>query len=128
VIRPYETVVVFDGSLPEDTIQKEQKQLEEFFKGNSEFEKTDVWGKRVLAYTINKKKTGHYMVFYYKAEGAVPGAFEKHIKLNENILRHLTVVRDLKNDAAREALATRREKVDIEKHGVDDGDDFDDRD
>ena len=128
MIRPYETVVVFDGSLPEDTIQKEQKQLEEFFKGNSEFEKTDVWGKRVLAYTINKKKTGHYMVFYYKAEGAVPGAFEKHIKLNENILRHLTVVRDLKNDAAREALATRREKVDIEKHGVDDGDDFDDRD
>ncbi|MDR0306344.1 MAG: 30S ribosomal protein S6 [Chitinispirillales bacterium] len=128
MIRPYETVVVFDGSLPEDTIQKEQKQLEEFFKSNSEFEKSDVWGKRSLAYTINKKKTGHYVVFYYKAEGAVPGAFEKHIKLNENILRHLSVVRDLKNDAAREALAARKEKIDVEKPEIDEDEDFRGRD
>jgi len=128
VIRPYETAVLFDGTLSDDTIQKEQKHLEDFFKGNSEFEKVDVWGKRALTYTINKKKMGYYAIFYYKAESAVPGAFEKHIKLNENILRHLTVVRDLKNDAAREALATRRERNDVEKVDADDVGDFDDRD
>lgn len=127
MIRPYETAVVFDGTLSDDTIQKEQQQLEEFFKGNSEFEKIDVWGKRSLTYTINKKKMGYYAFFYYKAEGAVPGAFEKHIKLNDNILRHLTVVRDLKNDAAREALAARKERVDVEKVDADDVVDFDDQ-
>jgi small subunit ribosomal protein S6 len=128
VIRPYETAIVLDGTLSDDTIQKEQKQLEEFFKSNSEFEKVDVWGKRALTYTINKKKMGYYAIFYYKAEGEVPGAFEKHIKLNENILRHLTVVRDLKNDAAREALAARRERNDVDKVDADDIGDFDDRD
>jgi len=127
VIRSYETAVLFDGTLSDDSIQKEQKQLEEFFKSNSEFEKTDVWGKRSLTYTINKKKMGYYVFFYYKAEGGVPGAFEKHIKLNENIMRHLTVVRDLKNDAAREALAARRERNDVEKIDADDVGDFDDR-
>ncbi|MDR2727798.1 MAG: 30S ribosomal protein S6 [Chitinispirillales bacterium] len=128
MIRPYETAIVLDGTLSDDTIQKEQKQLEEFFKSNSEFEKVDVWGKRALTYTINKKKMGYYAIFYYKAEGEVPGAFEKHIKLNENILRHLTVVRDLKNDAAREALAARRERNDVDKVDADDIGDFDDRD
>jgi small subunit ribosomal protein S6 len=110
VIRPYETAVVFDGTLSDDAINKEQAALEEFFRANSEFEKADVWGKRALAYTINKKKIGYYVIFFYRADGGVPAAFEKHIKLNESILRYLTVVRDLKNEAAREAWAVRREK------------------
>jgi len=125
VIRPYETAVVIDGTLADDTIRKEQEQLEEFFKANSEFEKTDEWGKRALAYTIRKKKTGHYVIFSYKAEGGVPAAFEKHIKLNENILRHLTVVRDLKNEAAREALAVRRAQGEVIKAEDVDIDDMD---
>ncbi|MDR3012202.1 MAG: 30S ribosomal protein S6 [Chitinispirillales bacterium] len=125
MIRPYETAVVIDGTLSDDIIQKEQDALEEFFKANSEFEKADVWGKRALTYTINKKKMGHYVIFIYKAEGPVPAAFEKHIKLNENILRHLTVVRDLKNEAAREAFAARKEEVRVDK--PEDGDE-DDRD
>ena len=126
MIRPYETAVVIDGTLADDAIQREQQQLEDFFKSNSEFEKVDVWGKRALAYTIKKKKIGHYAIFFYKAEGGVPAAFEKHIRLNENIIRHLTVVRDLKNEAAREAFAVRKEKIELERaEGADDGDDMD---
>lgn len=123
MIRPYETAVVFDGTLPDDTVQKEQQALEDFFKSNSEFEKIDVWGKRALTYTINKKRMGHYVVYYYNGEGTVPAAFEKHIKLNENILRHLTVVRDLKNEAAREAFAARKEEVKVDKPDDDDDED-----
>ncbi len=113
MIRPYETVIVIDGTLPEDVIQKEQKQIEEFFQSNAELEKTDVWGKRALAYPINKKRSGHYVLFLYKGEGTVPAEFEKFIKLNESILRHLTTIRNVKNDAAREALAARREKGEV---------------
>ena len=126
MIRPYETAVAIDGTLADDVIQREQQQLEDFFKANAEFEKADVWGKRPLAYTIRKKKIGYYVIFFYKAEGGVPAAFEKHIKLNESILRHLTTVRDLKNEAAREAFAVRKEKVELERaEGADDGDDMD---
>jgi len=122
VIRPYETAVVIDGTLSDDTIQKEQEKLEEFFKSNSEFEKVDVWGKRPLAYTIKKKKIGHYAVFIYKAEGDIAGMFDKHVKLNEAVLRHLTVVRDLKNEAAREAFAARKEEIKVDKMEDEDGD------
>jgi small subunit ribosomal protein S6 len=106
---------VLDGTLPDEVIQKEQKQIEDFFKANAQFEKTDVWGKRALAYVMNKKRSGVYVHFQYSGEGNVPAAFEKHIKLNENLLRHLTVVRNVKNDAAREALAARRERPEVPK-------------
>ena len=46
--RPYESMVVFDGTLPEDVLQKEQKQVEELIAKHAEFEKTDVWGKKQL--------------------------------------------------------------------------------
>ena len=109
--RPYETVIVFDGTLPDDVLQKEQVRIEEQLKQIAVFEKTDVWGKRSLAYTIKKKKLGYYCLFLYEGEGTVINALEKPLKLNEKVLRYLTVQRDVKNDAARMAFFERREKA-----------------
>ena len=109
--RPYETMIVFDGTLPDETLQKEQSQIEEFLKQNASYEKTDVWGKRTLAYAIGKKKLGYYCLFIFEGEGGIVGAIERHIKLNEKVLRHLTTVRDVKNDAARVAFFEQKEKA-----------------
>ena len=109
--RPYESMVVLDGTLPDDIIQKEQKQIEELLKQNAQFEKTDVWGKRVLAYTIRKKKTGVFCLFLFEGEGSAVIALDKYVKLNTNVLRHLTVVRNLKNEAARVIASTRKERI-----------------
>jgi small subunit ribosomal protein S6 len=111
VKRPYETVIVFDGTLSDDVLHKEQAQIEDFLKQIASFEKTDVWGKRSIAYPIKKKKIGYYCLFLYEGEGEVISALERQIKLNERVLRHLTVVRNLKNDAARAAFFARREKA-----------------
>ena len=94
--QKYETIVIFDGSLPDDTIQKENTAFEEFLKTNAEFEKTDVWGKRNLAYQIRKKKAGFYFLYNYQdqSEKNISGKIEKHFKLNDSVLRHLTVIRE----------------------------------
>lgn len=109
--RPYESVIVFDGTLSDDVLHKEQQQIEEFLKQNCDFGKTDVWGKKALAYQIRKKKTGYFCMFVFEGEGDIAAALERHIKLNESVLRHLTVVRNVKNDAARAAVFARKEKV-----------------
>ena len=109
--RPYETVIVFDGTQSDDVLHKEQSQIEEFLKQNAVFEKTDIWGKRGLAYPIKKKRLGYYCLFLYEGEGGIINALERQLKLNEVVLRYLTVVRDLKNDAARAAFFARREKA-----------------
>jgi small subunit ribosomal protein S6 len=91
--RPYETVVIFDATLPDTTIQSENAKLEEFFRKNAEFEKTEVMGKKMLAYPISKKKTGIFHLYLYSGEGDVAGKLEKYLKLNETVLRHLSVGR-----------------------------------
>lgn len=120
--RPYESMVVFDGTLPEDVLQKEQKQIEEFIAKHAEFEKTDVLGKKALAYAVRKKRTGFYCLFLFSGSGDIASLLEKHHKLNETVLRHLTVVRDLKNEVARQNLALRKERAPAEgEFGGDEG-------
>ena len=109
--RPYETMVVFDGTLPDDVLQKEQKMVEELLSQNAQFEKTDIWGKKTLAYSIRKKRTGYYCLFLFTCDRDIVPVIDKHVKHNDNILRHLTVVRDLKNDTARQNLALRKERA-----------------
>ncbi len=92
--RPYETVVIYDATLPDDAIQKESGKIEEFFRKNAEFERTEVLGKKYLAYQISKKKTGVYHLYLFNGDGDVAGKLEKYLKLNESVLRHLSVVRN----------------------------------
>lgn len=109
--RPYETVIVFDGTQSDEVLRKEQAQIEELLKQNATLGKVDVWGKRALAYQIKKKRLGYYCLFFYEGEGTVINTLERQLKLNELVLRYLTVVRDVKNDAARAAFFARREKA-----------------
>lgn len=90
--RTYESVVIFDGSLPDETITKEREKIEKFLSENGELQKTEAWGKRSLAYEIKKKRIGTYFLFIFQGEGAIIEQLSRLYKLNFNILRHLNVL------------------------------------
>ncbi len=92
--RIYETVVIFDGSLPDETITKEQEKVENFLSKNAELEKIDVWGKKKLAYEIKKKKNGFYCLFIFKGKSDICRKINKFFKLNQKVLRHMTVLHE----------------------------------
>jgi small subunit ribosomal protein S6 len=105
-------MIVYDGTLPEETINKERESVEGFLRENADFEKTDQWGRRDLAYEINKKRVGNYCLFLYTSEGAVPGQLEKTLKLNENVLRYLSIRRtEQKAEPAKEKAAEAAEEA-----------------
>ena len=52
------------------------------------------WGKRTLSYQIKKRDTGHYVVATFMAEAAALPEFERAIKLDDGVLRHLIVLND----------------------------------
>lgn len=91
-MQKYESVVVFDGSLPEEAIAKEQLKLEELIKENGTLEKIDIWGKKELAYSIDKKKTGFYIFFQYEFAGDANELISASVRYNEKVLRSMTVV------------------------------------
>jgi len=90
----YETVVVFDGNLPQDAIEKESKKVEELLSTNGSIVKIDEWGKKYLAYPIKKKTAGFYVLFVYEYNGNAGNFIESNFKFNENIIRYLTVVHE----------------------------------
>ena len=56
--------------------------------------KLNHWGKRTLAYPIRKRDTGYYVVANFDAEPAALPEFERAIKLDEGVIRHLVVLND----------------------------------
>jgi small subunit ribosomal protein S6 len=97
-------MVVFDGSLDEESCAKEVKTIEEFLKANAEFEATDFWGRRPLAYEINRKRTGYYSLFLYRGDNTVVESLDKSFKFNTSILRHLSVMRDPAKKTAKDIV------------------------
>jgi len=87
----YETVAVFDGSLPQDAIEKERQKVEDLLSANGKIVKIDEWGKKYLAYPIKKKTSGFYVLFLYEYEGNAGKFIDANFRFNDKIIRHLTV-------------------------------------
>jgi small subunit ribosomal protein S6 len=93
VSREYETLYIIVPEMGED----EQKSLidtlnEVVTRGGGEILKSDVWGKRKLAYTIKKKSEGVYVLLRFKGGPNLFRDVDIFIKRTPAILRHLTTV------------------------------------
>jgi small subunit ribosomal protein S6 len=92
-VKNYEVVYIFDSAVGEDRIQEKLGKYHELLTGpgQGEITATDVWGRRQLAFPINKKNAGTYVVVQFRsAEDALP-EFERLLKLDEELLRYLVV-------------------------------------
>jgi small subunit ribosomal protein S6 len=93
VPRPYETVIIFDSALEDAQVQEKIQRLSSLVAPNGgDSVKVDVWGKRKLAYPIDKKEQGIYAVLRYETEPSALTEFERIMRLDEQVLRQLTVV------------------------------------
>jgi small subunit ribosomal protein S6 len=87
-LRHYEVMVILDPSLEERTIAPS---LDTFLnvvkKDGGTVEKVDIWGKRRLAYEIDKHSEGIYAVIDLQAEPAAVLELDRQLNLNESVLR-----------------------------------------
>lgn len=60
-------------------------------KNGGKVTKTEQWGLRNLAYRINKNRKGHYVLFNLDAPAAAVQEMERNLRLNEDVLRFLSV-------------------------------------
>lgn len=114
-MREYETVFITQPSLSD----AQQKQIVEKLKGLIERHEGRVFfarnmGKKNLAYPIAKQKKGDYTCLDYAANGTAVGDLEHNMRLDENVLRFLTVVKAMEIDVEARAaeIAARGEDAD----------------
>ena len=89
----YESVFVLNPDVEDSQVDVEIQKISEFLT-SKECEITEVqkWGRRKLAYEIKKHKEGIYTLIRFNAEPGVPVELDRRYRLNESMLRFLTVV------------------------------------
>ena len=87
-MRQYELMVILDPELEERTVAPSLEQfLNVVRQGGGTVEKVDIWGRRRLAYEIQKKTEGIYAVVDLEAEPDVVKELDRQLNLNESVLR-----------------------------------------
>ena len=91
-MNKYELMYIIDTSLEEaprkELIEKVSGQIAE---NGGEVEKVDEWGKRRLAYAIDYKTEGYYVLVNFSAKPEVPQEIERLLQINEQVLRYLVI-------------------------------------
>ena len=92
-MKLYETTVIFDPGLEEARVNEEVERVTQpIAQAGGEVIEVQRWGKRKLAYMIRKRRDGTYVHVKHKSPPVLIAEMDRRFRLNESVLRHLTVL------------------------------------
>lgn len=92
----YEVMFILDPTLEDETKDATVETVKSIIAKEGEVGDVDVWGMRKLAYPIQKKNEGYYVVIEFKAQPTFPKELDRRLKISDNVMRHLIVNKDEK--------------------------------
>lgn len=91
----YESAVIINAALDDEQIESIITRIKDFIKNNGgDIRDIENWGRKRLAYMINKSKIGYYAIFRFDAPTNIISKLERNYTLDEHILRYLTIALD----------------------------------
>lgn len=94
-MRNYEGIFIVNPDLTADVSKSVVAGLQELVtKNGGRVDNLQEWGKRRLAYKINKKHEGNYVLINFQLDSKFTKKIEQSLKLNDNVIRYLLVNRD----------------------------------
>jgi len=98
-MRHYENLVIVKPTLTEEEIKSTLAHVEDILTSNgAEIIARDAMGMKKLAYPIEKNARGYFYVMYYKAAPSAISEIERRFRINEEILRFVTMKYDSKRE------------------------------
>ena len=97
MINKYETIFVVDASLEEEAIAGIVEKFKTLISKEGEIESVDEWGKRRLAYPIDYKTEGYYVLVNFSAKPEFPAELERIYNITDGLLRSIIIKKDEKN-------------------------------
>ena len=91
-MNKYELAVVVNAKIEDDAraavIEKVQAYITRF---GGQISDVDEWGKRKLAYEIQKMREGYYYFIHFESDSTCPAEVEKRVRIMESVIRYLCV-------------------------------------
>ena len=116
--RTYEVVFIIDPTVGDDEVMRLSESVQKIITGQGgTITKTEVMGKRQLAYEINHKKDGTYVLLEVEGSGAEIAELERRMRVNDQILRYMTIRVDEDRRRA-DKLKDRRARKAAQKAGL----------
>ena len=89
----YETTFILEPGLDENRVNEEVERVSQWIRDlGGEVLEVQRWGKRRLSYEIHRRRDGVYTLMLYQGPGAVVHEVERRLRLNESVMRVLTVL------------------------------------
>lgn len=90
----YEVMFIIDPTLEDEKKDAAVERVKNVIAAEGEVGNVDVWGLRKLAYPIQKKNEGYYVVIDFKAEPTLPAELDRRLRILEDFMRHIIVNKD----------------------------------
>ena len=126
-LRTYEALFIVSPEVEDDGIQAIARETENLVvKGGGTIVRSEVWGRRRLAYKVKKFTEGVYVLMRFQSSPNFIVRLENFFRLNEQIIRHIIVYFDEKTLRLEEEQERRRQQLSesgyIQQSGVDEED------
>ena len=103
-MNKYELTVVVNAKIEDDVRVATVEKVKEYVaRYGGTVTNVDEWGKKRLAYEIQKMKEGFYYFIQFEADATAPAEIERHVRIMENVIRYLCV----RQEAIPTEMATR---------------------
>ena len=94
-MNKYELTVVVNAKIEDDVRVATVEKVKEYVaRYGGTVTNVDEWGKKRLAYEIQKMKEGFYYFIQFEADATAPAEIERHVRIMENVIRYLCVRRE----------------------------------
>ena len=91
-MNKYELTVVVNAKIEDDVRVATVEKVKEYVaRYGGTVTNVDEWGKKRLAYEIQKMKEGFYYFIPFEADATAPAEIERHVRIMENVIRYLCV-------------------------------------
>lgn len=90
-MQKYESMMVISTKLEETAIKGLVEKFKSLIEANGTIVSVDEWGKRRLAYLINKESEGYYVLFTFESNTDFPAELDRVYKITEGLLRTMII-------------------------------------
>ena len=92
----YELMFILEAALENEKKEAVTETVKEIISADGEVTKVDVWCMRNLAYPIQKKNEGYYVVVEFKANPDLPKELDRRLRISDAVIRHMIINKDEK--------------------------------